>query len=79
MKRIREFSWIDGQVYIIDCFLHFMAKHGYTLQKSRQDVAFLDLEVTMETYRDKELGDFRSILEQRREGTKEKISVDKQI
>jgi len=32
----KEISWIDGHCYTIDWFLWFMAKHGYTLQKSRK-------------------------------------------
>ena len=37
-------SWVSGQIYVIDCFLWFMASRGYTLQKSRKkDVEFLDI------------------------------------
>jgi hypothetical protein len=33
-------DWVEGQCYVIDCFLWFMARHGYTLQKSRAKLEF---------------------------------------
>ena len=30
-----KMTWVDGHIYVIDCFLWFMASRGYTLQKSR--------------------------------------------
>lgn len=33
-------NWVDGQIYVIDWFLWFMASHGYTLQKSRKRIRF---------------------------------------
>lgn len=36
-------DWITGQCYVIDRFLWFMAKRGYTLQRSRQRLQFRDL------------------------------------
>lgn len=32
---IRRPDLAEGHVYVVDCFLWFMARHGYTLQKSR--------------------------------------------
>lgn len=32
-----NFSWVDGQIYTIDCFLKFMAFHGYTLRRTRKE------------------------------------------
>lgn len=40
----KDVSWMVGQCYVIDIFLWFMAQHGYTLQKSRANVDFLDLD-----------------------------------
>ncbi|AHK11168.1 hypothetical protein S14_56 [Shewanella sp. phage 1/4] len=40
-------NWVDGHVYTIDWFLWFMAAHGYTLQKNRSAVEFLDYEMTI--------------------------------
>ena len=48
-----KLSWVDGQIYTIDHFLHFMAIHGYTLQKSRQKFDFCCIHDTVKSYRDK--------------------------
>lgn len=45
---VKNVSWAVGQCYVIDIFLWFMGMHGYTLQKSRSDIEFLDLNKTME-------------------------------
>jgi hypothetical protein len=39
----RDVSWVSGQCYVIDIFLWFMAKRGYTLQRSRKRLPFSDL------------------------------------
>lgn len=41
---MRNLSWIDAQVYTIDIFLWMMARHGYTLQRSRKRMAYDDLD-----------------------------------
>lgn len=41
---VEDISWVAGQVYTVDIFLWYMAAHGYTLQKSRADVEFRDLD-----------------------------------
>ena len=38
-----EVDWITGQVYVIDVFLWFMARRGYTLQRSRKRLLFREL------------------------------------
>ena len=43
----KEVSWIAGQCYVIDIFLWFMARRGYTLQKSRQRFEFNDLQAEL--------------------------------
>lgn len=37
-------SFITGQCYVIDRFLWFMARRGYTLQRSRARLPFRDLQ-----------------------------------
>ena len=37
---IRHPTWVEGQVYVIDTFLWCMARHGYTLQRSRARLPF---------------------------------------
>lgn len=39
----RSVDWVTGQCYVIDIFLWFMARRGYTLQRSRASVPFRDL------------------------------------
>lgn len=33
-------DWVTGHVYVVDIFLWWMAKHGYTLQRSRRKMPF---------------------------------------
>lgn len=37
-------SWVAGQCYVIDIFLWFMARRGWTLQRSRKQLTFNDLD-----------------------------------
>lgn len=50
----RDISWMDGQIYVVDLFLHFMARHGYTLQRSRAKVEFHDLDEKRRRFRDEQ-------------------------
>lgn len=38
----------DGHIYVIDTFLWYMGRCGYTLQKSRKSVEFKDMQVDIE-------------------------------
>lgn len=38
-----DISWVQGQIYVIDKFLWFMARRGYTLQKNRSKFPFADI------------------------------------
>lgn len=40
---IKDVDWIKGQCYVIDIFLWWMAKRGYTLQRTRTKGEFRDL------------------------------------
>lgn len=40
----KNVDWITGQCYVIDSFLWFMARRGWTLQRSRKSLAFRDLD-----------------------------------
>ena len=44
-------SWIGRHVYVVDYFLWFMARHGYTLQKSRQPVEFEDYDKAIQEWK----------------------------
>lgn len=59
---LAEISWIDGQIYTIDFFLWFMARHGYTLQRSRARVEFADLNETVGARRERDDKQFAALL-----------------
>lgn len=40
---IKRPTWVEGQVYVIDVFLWFMARRGYTLQRTRRRGDFRDI------------------------------------
>lgn len=42
-----DVDWISGQCYVVDIFLWFMAKRGYTLQRSRKRFPFSDIETVI--------------------------------
>lgn len=41
----------DGHIYVVDTFLWYMARCGYTLQKSRKQVEFKDMNDDIERMR----------------------------
>ena len=41
---VRRPDWIQGQCYVIDVFLWFMARRGWTLQRTQQQGDFRDLD-----------------------------------
>lgn len=40
---IKRPSWVEGHVYVIDVFLWYMARRGYTLQRTKVKGNFRDL------------------------------------
>lgn len=48
---ISTITSMNGHIYIIDCFLWFMAKRGYTLQKTKTRLDFNDIEKELQEYR----------------------------
>ena len=36
----KDVTWVSGQCYVVDIFLWWMAKRGYTLQRSRKNLEF---------------------------------------
>lgn len=45
-----QITFAEGQCYVIDCFLWFMARHGYTLQRSSAKIDFESLPVNLKAY-----------------------------
>jgi len=50
---VRRPDWITGQCYVIDVFLWFMARRGWTLQRTRRDGDFRDLEADVRAQTEK--------------------------
>lgn len=44
MKDTHGVDWVAGQIYVIDIFLWWMAKRGYTLQRNRTKLPFNDIQ-----------------------------------
>lgn len=62
----REVTWVRGQCYVIDLFLWFMAKRGWTLQRSRAKVEFLDLAADIKAVKDANAARFHELLASRK-------------
>lgn len=58
---IKDLSFMQGQMYVIDIFLWFMARHGYTLQKSRAKLNFNSLDDTLKYCEDERIEEMRKM------------------
>ena len=58
----RDINTVTGHIYALDCFLWFMARHGYTLQRSRKDLPFSDLKKTVDAYKKERLQQMSEIM-----------------
>jgi len=63
-----DISWIQGHLYTIDRFLRFMARHGYTLQRSKTNIDFVDIRTTLAETRKEQEEEFKQILADRKQG-----------
>ena len=57
-------DWAHLQCLSIDVFLWFMARHGYTLQKSRANVEWESLDEKIKSRKDKEISVLRCLINQ---------------
>lgn len=60
----RQVDWITAQCYTIDRFLWFMARHGYTLQKSRARLPFDDIATTLNEARNERQQQYGAVLKE---------------
>jgi hypothetical protein len=59
-------NWIDAQCYVIDVFLWYMAKRGYTLQRCRnKSLEFKDLQEDLNSFRESQFDLFHQELAKR--------------
>lgn len=56
-------SFVTGQCYVIDRFLWFMARRGYTLQRSRARLPFRDLQADVKAATEKRNAHDMALLE----------------
>lgn len=52
----------DGHIYVVDTFLWYMARCGYTLQRSRKQVPFKDMAEDIQRYKSEISQSFQSEL-----------------
>jgi hypothetical protein len=57
-----KINWVQGQCYVIDWFLHYMAQRGWTLQRSRAKVDFADLYEEIKQMKEEDAEAFRQAL-----------------
>jgi hypothetical protein len=55
-------DWVTGQCYVIDVFLWFMARRGYTLQRSRAKHDFMDFSNTIDMANRRRMDSLRHVL-----------------
>ena len=69
-----ELNWVTGMCYVIDVFLWFMARHGYTLQKSHTKLDFNDIDDTLEYWQEYRSQAFARMLEESRKNERSTTS-----
>ena len=57
------YNWVLAQIYVVDQFLWFMARHGWTLQRSRQPLNFADLDATLKEFDARQLAALKIALD----------------
>ncbi len=59
-------NWIDAHCYVIDIFLWYMAKRGYTLQRCRnKSLEFKDLQADLDLFQESQFDLFHQELANR--------------
>jgi len=58
----KDINWIAGQCYVIDIFLWWMARRGYTLQRSRAKQEFESLHDTLAALEERRTEAFAKML-----------------
>ena len=55
-------NWVSAHIYVVDYFLWFMARRGYTLQRSRKRVDFVNMEQDLSEFEKREIDVLRGII-----------------
>lgn len=48
-------GWISAHIYVVDFFLWYMARCGWTLQRSRANLEFNDIGTDLEAWRERDM------------------------
>lgn len=71
----KDVSWVSGQCYVIDIFLWYMAKRGYTLQRTHKKGDFRNLYEDVKAQRDHRNNTLLQSMLYQKEGNKENTPV----
>lgn len=56
-------NWVSAQIYVVDFFLWFMARRGYTLQRSRARFEFVDLASDIKAFEEREFEVLKAMID----------------
>lgn len=59
---VKRPTWVEAHVYVIDVFLWFMARRGYTLQRTRRPGVYKNLKDDVEAQRKIRIASFGNAL-----------------
>ena len=59
---LRDLNWVAAHVFTVDCFLWFMARRGYTLQRTRRKGDYRDIEADITSDSDERTKHFVSLI-----------------
>lgn len=60
----KDIDWVAGHCYVIDIFLWYMARKGYTLQRSRQRLEFENVHDDTKARKQEEIEGVKQLIEQ---------------
>lgn len=63
---LKDVSWVQSHVYVVDFFLWFMARHGWTLQPTRRKGEYADLGATLRDAEERRVAAFAKAMDARR-------------
>jgi len=55
-------NWVTAHIYVVDFFLWYMGRRGYTLQKSRADQPFINIADDLNDFDRREFEEFSNFI-----------------
>jgi hypothetical protein len=68
-------NWVSAQIYVVDFFLWFMARRGFTLQRSRVKLDFVDIREDIKALDAREFADLKAMIESDRQKDSDKAKT----